>query len=134
MSSVKDFILEDITVLEETEEIKFPQFKSPFVVRSIGAVEFEEIRKNNTRRHTNRKTGQTTTELDTERFTSELITRGVKSPNLMSEELQTAYGTLGDSAGTARKMLKAGQYAELGERIQSLSGFDLDTLVEEVKN
>jgi hypothetical protein len=141
MSSVKDFILEDLSVLEETEEITFPQFVSketgkvvPWKIKAINAVKFEEIRKNSTRRITNRRTGQVTTETDTQRFEAELIANAVIVPNLNNDELQKAYGTQADPAGTARKMLKAGQYAELGQRVQALSGFDLDDLVEEVKN
>lgn len=132
-TSIKDFILEDIKEIEETKEISFPQFKSPFVIRSIGADEFKDIQKEATRTTRNRKTGQVISEIDGDRVIDLLIAKSVVTPDLSNEELQKAYGTVADAAGTARKMLKAGQYGDLVGEIQKLSGFDVEDMVEELK-
>lgn len=42
-NSIKDWILEDEKVLEEKKEISFPQFKKPWIIRSIGAEEMQSI-------------------------------------------------------------------------------------------
>lgn len=33
--SIKDFMLQDLAVIEETEEVKFPHFAQPFKIRSL---------------------------------------------------------------------------------------------------
>ncbi len=134
MSSVKDFILKDISVLEETKEISFPQFNTPFKIRSIGAEEMQQITNEATRKVRNKKTHQTTEELDNQKLLDILIEKAVVVPDLTSAELQEAYGTLGNAAATARKMLKAGQYIELTQQVQAISGYDVDEIVEEIKN
>lgn len=132
MTNVKDFMLQDLSVLEETEEIKFPHFKSPFVVRALTAVEFEQIQKESTKITRNKKTGQTNSETDNFRLHELVIANGVVEPDLSRTDLQEHYKTT-SAADTARKMLKAGQYQDLAEAILKLSGFDIDGLVEEVK-
>ncbi|MGX7196728.1 phage tail assembly chaperone [Enterococcus olivae] len=133
MASVKDFMLQDLSVLEETQEIAFPQFQSPFVVRALTAVEFEQIQRESMIKKRSKKTGQTTTETDNFKLHDLVIANGVVTPDLQSSELQAHYKTAG-AAKTARKMLKAGQYQDLAEAILELSGFDVDDMVEEVKN
>ncbi|MCT1174170.1 hypothetical protein EFL96_06325 [Lactococcus lactis] len=132
-TSIKDFILKDITSIEETKEIWFPQFKSPFVVRSIGAEEFKKIQDEATITTRNRKTGVSTSKTDGDRLIDLLIAKSVVTPDLSNDELQKAYGTTADAAGTARKMLKAGQYGDLVDEVQKISGFDVDDMVEELK-
>lgn len=133
-NSIKDWILEDENVLEEKKEISFPQFKRPWIIRSIGAEEMQSIQKESTRKQRSRKTGLTHSETDTDRLLDLMIEKAVVEPELTNAELQKHYKTSGNAAATCRKMLKAGQYAELGQEIQVLSGFDIDEAVEEVKN
>lgn len=131
-TTVKDFMLQDLSVLEETKEIKFPHFNAPFVVRALTAVEFEQIQKEATKTTRNKKTGQTNSETDNYRLHELVIANGVVTPDLSNAELQTHYKTV-SAADTARKMLKAGQYQDLAEAILELSGFDINGLVEDVK-
>lgn len=134
-TSVKAFLLEDTSVLEDTKEIKFPQFAQPFVVRSLTAEEFENTTKMATRRI--KQGSGFVKEVDQNKLVDNLVAQAVVTPDLNSDELQQFYGTIGDPAGTARKMLKAGQWADLIKLVQDLSGFDqepLEDLVDEVKN
>lgn len=133
--SIKAFLLEDTSTLEETKEIKFPQFGEAFVIRSLTADEFDNVTKRSTRR--TKQNGAIVKEVDQNKLVDTLVAEAVVTPDLNDAELQEYYGTIGNAAGTARKMLKAGQWGELIKEIQDLSGFDkepLDELVDEVKN
>ncbi|MGN1293681.1 phage tail assembly chaperone [Weissella soli] len=134
-SSIKAFLLEDAQALEETKEINFPQFTEPFVIRSLAADEFDAITKQATKRI--KKSGTYSQEVDQNKLVDGMVAGAVVTPDLNDAELQEYYGTIGDAAGTARKMLKAGQWGNLLSAIQELSGFEqesIDDLVEEVKN
>lgn len=130
--SIKDFMLQDLAVIEETEEVKFPHFAQPFKIRSLSGEEFENIQRESTTVTRNKKTGQKNTEMDNFRMFDLVVANGVVWPDLASAELQAHYKTT-SSADTARKMLKAGQFQDLAEGILRLSGFDVDGLIEEVK-
>lgn len=132
--SIKSFLLADASVLEETKEIKFPQFDEAFVIRSLTADEFDNITKRSTRRM--KQNGSIVKEVDQNKLVDTLVAEAVVTPDLNDAELQEYYGTIGNAAGTARKMLKAGQWGDLIKDVQDLSGFDhepLDELVDEVK-
>lgn len=75
------------------------------------------------------------TETDSDLFTAKLVVAGVVYPNLKDAGLQASYGVMGADS-LIRKMLLAGEYTTLIERIQTLSGFDrnIDDLVQQVKN
>ena len=64
-----------------------------------------------------------------------ILAAAVVQPELDNPELQEFYGTVGDAAATARKMLKIGQYVDLQETITELNGFDdsVDELEDELK-
>ncbi|MEX0380468.1 hypothetical protein AB3K25_06410 [Leuconostoc sp. MS02] len=133
--SVSAFMLQDTSVLEETKEIKFPQFGEAFVIRSLTADEFDNITKRSTRR--TKQNGAMVKEVDQNKLVDTLVSEAVVTPDLNNAGLQEHYGTIGNAAGTARKMLKAGQWGDLIKEVQDLSGFDqepLDELVDEVKN
>ncbi len=125
----------DSSALEETKEIKFTQFTEPFVIRSMTADEFDNITKRSTRR--TKQNGAIVKEVDQNKLVDTLVAEAVVIPDLNNAELQEYYGTIGNAAGTARKMLKAGQWGDLIKAVQDLSGFDqepVDELVDEVKN
>lgn len=133
--SIQAFLLADSSALEETKEIKFTQFTEPFVIRSMTADEFDNITKRSTRR--TKQNGAIVKEVDQNKLVDTLVTEAVLTPDLNNAELQEYYGTIGNAAGTARKMLKAGQWGDLIKAVQDLSGFDqepVDELVDEVKN
>lgn len=68
-------------------------------------------------------------------YVQELTSNAVVFPDLQNAELQKAYGVLGASK-LLQKMLFVGEYAELAQQVQSLSGLDEDINedIEEVKN
>lgn len=68
-------------------------------------------------------------------YVSALTASAVVFPDLTNSELQKAYGVLGESS-LLQKMLYAGEYAELAQAVQELSGLDKDINeeIEEVKN
>ena len=133
--SIQAFLLADSSALEETKEIKFTQFAEPFVIRSMTADEFDNITKRSTRRTTQK--GENFRDEYQNMLVDTLVADAVVTPDLNNAELQEYYGTIGNAAGTARKMLKAGQWGDLIKAVQDLSGFDqepVDELVDEVKN
>lgn len=129
--SIKDFLLTDVSELTETKEIQFPQFKFPFIVKSLSANEFNSLRRQATKKIRS-KTGQIIADTDQEKFNDILIAKAVTQPELDNAELQEFYGTVGDPAGTARSMLKAGQFADLQIAITEINGFDDEENIEEL--
>ena len=132
--SIQDFLLTNVQQ-DETKEVHFKRFKSPFVVRSIDESLNDELKKRATRKTKNRQ-GITIPEFNQDKYVDNLIIECVVTPDLHNAELQEAYGTTGDAIKTLKKMLRVGEYATLGEEIKSINGFDEDVndLVEEVKN
>ena len=132
--SIADFLLQDVKVKKKKKEIKFTQFPEPWIIKSLNADEFTNLRKSATRR-VRSKSGQLVPELDQDRLNDLIMAAAVVQPPLDVPELQEHYGTVGDAAETARKMLKIGQYVDLQEAIAELNGFDesVDELEEDLK-
>lgn len=72
---------------------------------------------------------------DRAEYLAELVASAVVFPDLTNAELQKAYNCLGASA-LLQKMLLVGEFAELSNQVQMLSGLDEDINkdIEEVKN
>lgn len=102
----------------------------PFVIRPISQEENKQLIKKFTKKD---KKGQET--FDRTEYVSALTASAVVFPELANSELQAAYGVLGESA-LLQKMLYVGEYAELAQAVQSLSGLDTDINddIEEAKN
>ena len=68
-------------------------------------------------------------------YLAELTASAVVFPDLNNAELQKAYNCLG-SASLIQKMLLVGEFAELANQVQLLSGLDehINSDIEEVKN
>lgn len=67
-------------------------------------------------------------------YINELITTAVVYPDLNNAELQKAWGVLG-STQLIGKMLLAGEFAALSQKVQEISGIETEEeLIEEVKN
>ena len=132
--SIQDFLLTNVQQ-DETKEVHFKRFKSPFVIRSIDESVNDELKKRATRKTKNRQ-GITISEFNQDQYINSLVIECIVTPDLHNAELQEAYGTIGDAIKTLKKMLRAGEYATLGDEIKSINGFDEDVndLVEEVKN
>ncbi|SFR78572.1 phage tail assembly chaperone [Anaeromicropila populeti] len=102
----------------------------PFVIRPITQEENKGLIKKHTRRD---KKGVET--FDRAEYVQAMTACAVVFPNLANAELQKAYGVLGESA-LLQKMLYVGEYAELAQAVQDLSGLDSDINedIEEAKN
>lgn len=132
--NIEDFINVESPVKEE--KVKFKRFKVPFKIKSLTAEQVSELRKQSTRYVLNKKTHTYQPEMDQNRFSDLVMATGVVVPNLNNEELQKHYGTIGEPARTLEKMLSAGEYIELTQRVMDISGLNGDSsdLVDEAKN
>lgn len=102
----------------------------PFIIRPISQEENKQLIKKYTRKD---KKGNET--FDRTEYVSALTASAVVFPDLTNDELQKAYGVLGESA-LLQKMLYVGEYATLAQEVQQLSGLDADINedMEEAKN
>ena len=103
----------------------------PFVIKPITQEENKVLIKKHTKQ--DKKKGIETFERP--EYIAALTAAGVVFPDLKNAELQKAYGVLGESA-LLQKMLYAGEFAELAQAVQDLSGLeeDINEDIEEVKN
>ncbi len=102
----------------------------PFVIRPITQEENKHLLKKYTKRD---KKGTDT--FERAEYVSALTAAAVVFPDLTNAELQKAYGVIGESS-LLQKMLYVGEYAELAQAVQELSGLDKDINedIEEAKN
>lgn len=102
----------------------------PFIVRAITQDENKMLIKKFTKKD---KKGVET--FDRTEYVSALTAAAVVFPDLTNVELQKAYGVLGESS-LLQKMLLVGEYANLAEKVQEISGLDIDINddIEEAKN
>lgn len=102
----------------------------PFIIRPISQDENKILIKKFSKRD---KKGFET--FDRAEYVSALTASAVVFPDLNNAELQKAYGVLGASS-LLQKMLYVGEYAELAQAVQNLSGLDKDINedIEEAKN
>lgn len=133
MSSLNAFL--NPTKLENKEVIVSNRFQEdgkpvPFVIKPISQKENKKLIKKYTK--TNKKGVET---FDRAEYVQALTASAVVFPDLKNEELQKAYGVLGES-DLLGAMLYAGEYAELAQAVQEFSGLDEDINdnIEEVKN
>lgn len=140
MSDISAFLAGNVAT-ETTEEVVVSErFKDKegksvaWVIRSITEEENDAIRKSATKRNKG-KGGQQVSEIDQTDYLSKMAVASVAFPNLKDAELQKSYGVLG-AESLIRKMLLAGEYANLLLKVQEINGFDKDIndLVEEAKN
>ncbi|MFC6290667.1 phage tail assembly chaperone [Levilactobacillus angrenensis] len=131
--SIQDFIQKNE---EETAEVKLDRFPTPFILRELSISEGERLRKQATKKQRNPKNGQVESTIDQSLAGELMLVAGIVQPDLDNKELQTAYGTLGDSLGTLKAMLKMSEFATLAKKFNAINGFDtsVDDDVEAVKN
>ena len=72
-------------------------------------------------------------ETDTNAYISRMTAAAVVYPNLNSRELQDSYHAM-DAVSLLEKMLLAGEFTSLAQKVQEICGFDPEELVEEAKN
>jgi hypothetical protein len=106
----------------------------PWKLRGLPEEENEECRRAATRK-VKGKGGAMIPETNPEEYLAKLVVSSVVFPNLKDATLQKSYGVMGAEA-LVRKMLLAGEYAALVQKVQELNGFDksMEELVDEVKN
>lgn len=103
----------------------------PFVIKPIS----QEENKSLIKRFTTQDKKKGTQSFDRPEYIATLTASAVVFPDLSNAELQKAYGVLGAS-NLLQKMLYAGEYAELVDAVQAISGFDenINDDIEEIKN
>ncbi|WP_334328444.1 phage tail assembly chaperone [Companilactobacillus sp. HBUAS59699] len=137
MTSVNDFLMENVDTKPETREVKFKRFKSPFVIKSLTEDENSVIQKDATRKIKDKQTRQVISQLDQSKYIDLMVLNSVVTPDLNSEQIQKSWNCLANPVGVLKKMLRAGEYIELMQQVQDLSGFDMEDVEElkdEVKN
>lgn len=136
VTSISDFLAENVAPAQETKEIKFKRFKSPFKVRSLTGEDVNRLRREATKRVLNRKTHQYENETDQNEFISKVVAESVVVPDLLNEKLQRSYGVIGDPEKLLGAMLSAGEYSVLANEVTELSHLDgdMNALVDEAKN
>lgn len=102
----------------------------PFVIRPIDQEENKELIKKYTKKD---KKGNEI--FDRPEYIAALTAAAVVEPDLKNADLQKAYGVLGETR-LIQKMLLVGEFAELGQAVQEISGLDSDINedIEEAKN
>ena len=128
--SIKDFLRKRETA---QRELKFDGFSSPFIIQEITNDENEKLQNQATVVQVKR--GQKVRDLNQQKYTESLLVASVVQPDLTTAELQKFYGTLGDPAGTLKKMLSLSEFNQLATEVSELSGMNdsMDDEVQEVK-
>ena len=137
MTTVNDFLRENVDTSDQTKEVKFGRFKSPFVIKALGADENSNLQKQATKKNFNKKTRQWVSEVNQDKYVDLMIEASVVTPDLNNAELQKNWDSIADPSGLLKKMLLAGEYGELATQIQEISGFDAEDINyqrDEVKN
>lgn len=102
----------------------------PFTIKPITQEENKQLLKKYSKKD---KKGNES--FDKAEYVQALTASAVVFPDLTDSELQKAYGVLGESA-LLQKMLYVGEYAELAQAVQELSGLteNINDDIEEAKN
>lgn len=106
----------------------------PWKLRTLTEADNESIRKSVTKR-VKVKGNQYAQETDQTEYLAKLAVSSVVYPSLKDVELQNSYGVMG-AEELLRKMLLAGEYIALIQKVTEINKFDrdLEELVEEAKN
>lgn len=133
---ISAFLKKNVEDVIKVKEVNIKRFSKPFKIKSLTEDEVTNLRKIATVKTVNRRTGQTTTSTDDDRFSSLIVAKSVVYPDLDNAELQTDYGTPGDPEKLLGKMLRSGEYNKLAEAVMEASdlGESTDDLVEKTKN
>ncbi|MGG1598032.1 phage tail assembly chaperone [Paenibacillus naphthalenovorans] len=140
MSSLKAFFAQNVQSDITEEFVVSERFKDesgkpiPWKIRTLSEAENEEIRKASTQ-YVKGKGGQRVPETKPEIYLAKVAVASVVFPDLKDADLQKSYGVIG-AEELLKKMLLAGEYATLIQKVQEINGFerDINDLVDEVKN
>lgn len=143
MSNLSFFLKQNVEQEENVKYVASKRYKDEegkpveWELRSLTTEEYEAFNKQCIKRVpvVGGYKGQYTKDLNTEKLTSLMVVACVVEPNLNSKELQDSYGVMGAEA-LVKKLLKPGEYQNLSQKIQEISGFDIlqEELEEEAKN
>lgn len=130
--NVKSDIIEEFVVSERFRDENGKPI--PWKIRALSESENEEIRKASTQ-YVKGKGGQRIPETKPELYLAKIAAASVVFPDLKDADLQKSYGVIG-AEELLKKMLLAGEYATLIQKVQEINGFerDINDLVDEVKN
>lgn len=105
----------------------------PWKLRSMTEGENEAIRKSSQRKIKDK--GTVTIDINNEEYMTKLVIASVVYPDLKDAELQNSYGVLG-AEQLIKKMLLAGEYSTLLEKVIEVNGFDksVNDYADDVKN
>lgn len=133
--NISDFLSQNVSNEPVTEEVHFKRFKSPFIIKEITNDESDELTKQATKRHVDKRTRQVVEQTDATKYAELMVVASVVQPNLNNAELQKSYGTMGKPTETLKKMLKFSELNELTQRVTDLVGVNnnLDEDVDTVK-
>jgi len=140
MSNLQAFFAQNAPFEAIEEFVVSERFKDengkpiPWKLRTISEAENEEIRKASIQ-YVKGKGGRRVPETQPEVYLAKVAAACVVFPDLKDVELQKSYGVIG-AENLLKKMLLAGEYAALIQKVEEINGFDRDIneLVEEVKN
>lgn len=140
MNNLKAFFADKAAITETEKVVISDRFKDeegkpiPFELRYLTEEEAAEIRKQSTK-VTKGRGGMKGQEFDNEKYMAVMAARSVVFPDLKNAELQKSYGVMGDGE-LLKKMLLAGEFSVLYEKIGQMNGFDRDIndLKDDAKN
>lgn len=141
MSGLSAFLSQNAIKIENEKHVISERFIDekgnpiPWEIRAIDETFNESLRKQCTKKERDKKTRAIIERTNYELYLAKLIVECVVFPNLKDKELQESYGVLG-AESLVKKMLTAGEYSELVEKVQEVNGFDVEDeeIIEEAKN
>lgn len=130
--NVKSDMVEEFVVSERFKDEKGQPV--PWKLRTLTEAENEELRRASTQ-YVKSKGGQRVPETKPEVYLAKIAVASVVFPDLKDAGLQKSYGVMG-AEDLLKKMLLAGEYAALIQKVQEINGFDRDIneLIDEAKN
>ncbi len=139
MSGLSAFLMQNAKQIENIKVAVSDRFKgedgSPVLweLRALSETENEALRKSCTKIVKNKR--METEKTDFNLYTGRLVVACVVYPDLNDAALQDSYGVMGADL-LVKKMLTAGEYAALMEKVQEVNGFDKDMaeLIDDAKN
>ena len=141
MSDFEAFFAQNKVKAKDVEYVASTGFINPktgkpiaWILRKIDESVNKKLKESSMKKVANSKTA-TRYQLDNDTYLCKLTVATVAFPNLNDKELQDKWGVM-DAEELVRKMLSAGEYANLMIKAQEVNDFDIDfsALVEEAKN
>lgn len=122
--NVADFLPENVED-NKNVEINFKRFKLPFIIKPLTGEDILRFRKMATERGFNEKTHVYEEKMNTEKLSKLVLDEAVVQPDLHSQVLLEGYGIKnGNSSLLLERMLNAGEYSALINKVNEVSGLD----------